>query len=159
MNGGLLQQYDAPEQVFAHPVNVFVASFIGSPAMSLIPLEVVNSGGSVQLHSSSGWIIELSPANSRKALSARTGKVILGARHSTLALSKSAVPGSVPGRIYTVEPTGDITFAQVDLGGSIVIVSVAPSIALAPDEPVWITFDQERMHLFDGETQLALVAQ
>ena len=39
MNGGYLQQYDTPAQVFAHPVNMFVASFIGSPAMSLIPLE------------------------------------------------------------------------------------------------------------------------
>ena len=38
MNGGFLQQYDSPAQVFAHPKNMFVASFIGSPAMSLIPL-------------------------------------------------------------------------------------------------------------------------
>ena len=36
MNGGLLQQYDSPENVFDHPVNMFVAGFVGSPAMSLI---------------------------------------------------------------------------------------------------------------------------
>ena len=40
MNGGLLQQYDAPETVFDHPVNTFVAGFVGSPAMNLIALEV-----------------------------------------------------------------------------------------------------------------------
>ena len=38
MNGGFLQQYDSPANVFANPVNMFVASFVGSPAMSLIPL-------------------------------------------------------------------------------------------------------------------------
>ena len=42
MNGGFLQQYDTPAQVFAHPVNMFVASFIGSPAMSLVPLRGID---------------------------------------------------------------------------------------------------------------------
>src|SRR6188508_1613863 len=51
MNGGFLQQYDSPAQVFAHPVNLFVASFIGSPAMSLIPLEVSTANGSTVLTS------------------------------------------------------------------------------------------------------------
>ncbi len=37
MSGGFLQQYDSPAEVFAHPVNMFVASFVGSPAMSLVP--------------------------------------------------------------------------------------------------------------------------
>src|SRR5580692_7775898 len=49
MNGGYLQQYDSPAQVFAHPVNMFVASFIGSPAMSLIPLEASTTNGNTVL--------------------------------------------------------------------------------------------------------------
>jgi multiple sugar transport system ATP-binding protein len=158
MNGGSLQQYDAPANVFGHPANTFVASFVGSPAMSLIPLEAVTSGTDVQLRHPAGWSVTLSPANARKALAASSSKIVLGARHSTLGLSKSAVPGSVAGKVYTVEPTGDVTFAQVNLGDAAVIVSVAPSIALAPDESVWINFDQDRIHLFDGETQQALAA-
>ena len=55
MNGGLLQQYDSPKTVFDHPVNVFVAGFVGSPAMSLIALEVATSGTDVSLHSPDGW--------------------------------------------------------------------------------------------------------
>src|SRR6188508_1555477 len=51
MHGGVLQQHDTPAQVFAHPVNLFVASFIGSPAMSLIPLEVSTANGSTVLTS------------------------------------------------------------------------------------------------------------
>jgi multiple sugar transport system ATP-binding protein len=38
----------------------------------------------------------------------------------------------------------------------VVIVSVEPSVSVAPDEPVWIEFDQSKIHLFDGETQNAL---
>ncbi|HEY4198980.1 MAG TPA: ABC transporter ATP-binding protein [Devosiaceae bacterium] len=156
MQGGKLQQYDAPANVFAHPANTFVASFVGSPAMSLVPLEVARDGDGAVLNSPEGWSIRLSPENARKALSATSNKVILGARHSTISLSKTATPDGVPGKIYTVEPTGDITFAQVMLGRAEVIVSVPPAVILKPDEAVWIGFDQDRVHLFDGETQQAL---
>src|SRR3569832_2125213 len=67
MNGGILQQYDSPAEVFAHPKNTFVAGFVGSPAMSLIPLEVETAGTSAVLRSAEQWSIELLPENARKA--------------------------------------------------------------------------------------------
>jgi multiple sugar transport system ATP-binding protein len=158
MNGGLLQQYDSPKNVFDNPVNMFVASFVGSPAMSLIPLEAVSNGSGVKLTGADGWELPLTPENSRKALKATSSKIVLGARHSTIRLHKSAVPASVPAKVYTVEPTGDVTFVQIYLGEAIVIVSLDPSVHVRPDESVWIEFDQERMHLFDGETEMALKA-
>ena len=158
MDGGFLQQYDTPENVFNNPVNTFVASFIGSPAMSLVPLEVSQKGDDAFLTSSEGWAFKLSPANAAKARKATTSKITLGARHSTIKLHQSEVEGMVPSTVYTVEPTGDVTFAQVHVGGSTVIVSVDPTVKLRPDQPVWIEFDQERMHLFDGETTMALNA-
>jgi multiple sugar transport system ATP-binding protein len=158
MSGGVLQQYDSPAQVFDNPVNTFVASFVGSPAMSLVPLTAVTRGTDVSLQSPEGWDLPLSPANARKALSASSDKVVLGARHSTVRLHKQASSGAVPGKVYTVEPTGDITFVQVYLGAAVVVVSLEPSVAISPDEPVWIEFDQNKMHLFDGETTMALKA-
>jgi multiple sugar transport system ATP-binding protein len=158
MNGGYLQQYDSPAQVFAHPVNMFVASFIGSPAMSLIPLEASTADGDVVLTGAEGWTLPLSSRNARKVQSAKGRKVVLGARHSTIVLHKSPVPGAIPAKAYTVEPTGDVTFVQAFLSGAIVNISVPPSIAIEPDEPIWLAFDQERMHLFDGETEMALKA-
>jgi multiple sugar transport system ATP-binding protein len=138
---------------------MFVASFVGSPAMSLIPLTAAGKDGRVVLQSPEGWGLPLSDANGRKALSARSSRVVLGGRHSTIKVHKSEVPGSVPGKVYTVEPTGDITFAQVFVSGAVVNVSVAPSFQLRPDEPVFLEFDQDRMHLFDGETEMALRLQ
>jgi len=158
MNGGFLQQYDSPAQVFAHPANMFVASFVGSPAMSLIPLEASTANGDTVLKSAEGWSLQLSQRNARKAQSATTRKVVLGARHSTIKLHKSAVPGAIPAKAYTVEPTGDVTFVQALLSGAIVNISVSPNIAVKPDEQIWLEFDQERMHLFDGETEMALEA-
>ena len=81
---------------------------------------------------------------------------MLGARHSTIRLHKSQVDASVPAKVYTVEPTGDVTFVQVFLSGAIVNISLPPTFDVEPDEQVWLEFDQKRMHLFDGETELAL---
>ena len=158
MNGGFLQQYDTPAQVFAHPVNTFVASFVGSPAMSLIPLELSTANGNTVLTGAEGWTLPLNPVNARKAQAATTKKVVLGARHSTIKLHKSATPGAIPAKAYTVEPTGDVTFVQALLSGAIVNISVPPSVAVAPDEQIWLEFDQDRVHLFDGETTMDLNA-
>jgi multiple sugar transport system ATP-binding protein len=156
MNGGFLQQYDAPAQVFAHPVNMFVASFIGSPAMSLVPLEASTANGRTILTGAEGWTMALSPLNARKVQRATTSKVVLGARHSTIKLTTNAAPAAIPAKAYTVEPTGDVTFVQALLCGAVVNISVPPSFAVAPDQPIWLEFDQERMHLFDGATEMAL---
>ena len=68
------------------------------------------------------------------------------------------MPGAVPGKVYSVEPTGDITFAQISSDSEIVNISLEPSVVIQPDEPVWIEFDQDKMHLFDGQTTMALKA-
>ena len=158
MHGGLLQQYDSPANVFAHPVNTFVASFVGSPAMSLIPVDVVAKGADTLLKGAGGWELPLSAMNARKAQGSGDGKAVLGARHSTLKLHRAAMPGAVPGKVYSVEPTGDITFAQILVDSEIVNISLEPSIVIQPDESVWIEFDQDKMHLFDGQTTMALKA-
>ena len=51
-----------------------------------------------------------------------------------------------------------MTFVQALLSGSVVNISVPPNVAVSPDEQIWLEFDQERMHLFDGATEMALKA-
>ena len=156
MQGGLLQQYDTPEVVFERPVNTFVAGFVGSPAMNLVTARVTQGGA--MLESAQGWRCGLGAENARKALRASSPEVVLGARHSTIGLSTVAVAGAIEGRVYTVEPTGDITFVHVLLGTDNIVVSIPPGLRLAPNAPVWLSLDQERLHLFDGATGMALQA-
>jgi multiple sugar transport system ATP-binding protein len=151
MSGGVLQQYDRPEIVFEHPANTFVAGFVGSPAMNLIPAEVEGS----TLRGADGWRYDLTGASLAKAGTAPSPKVILGARHSTIRLLKDPAAG-IPGRVYTVEPTGDITFVHVRLGQNTIVVSVPPEVKLSADEAVSVAFDQDRLHLFDAVSGRAL---
>jgi multiple sugar transport system ATP-binding protein len=156
MNGGVLQQYDKPEIVFEKPVNTFVAGFVGSPAMNLIEATVAEQGGRVIVRGKDGWSLELSPDNARKASAAVSGSVLLGARHSTIRMVDESSAATMPGRIYTVEPTGDLTFVHIRLGETMIVVSVPPHTRLSPDEAVHVQFDQQRLHVFNAATGRAL---
>jgi multiple sugar transport system ATP-binding protein len=135
-----------------------VAGFVGSPAMNLLHAKVVTDGNGTAVQGD-GWTYPLSAMNARRAQRSSTNDVVIGARHSTIEIHRDDRPGALPGRIYTVEPTGDITYAHVHLGSTIVVVSVAPGLRLAPDDRVWIDFDQARLHLFDGRTEQALASE
>ena len=159
MNGGFLQQYDSPAQVFAHPVNMFVASFIGSPAMSLIPLEASTVDGRHRVDRRGRLEPGALAAQRPQGPAARRPRRSCSARATRRSsCTSSAAPGAIPAKAYTVEPTGDVTFVQALLSGAIVNISVPPNVAVAPDEQIWLEFDQERMHLFDGATEMALKA-
>jgi multiple sugar transport system ATP-binding protein len=157
MSGGVLQQYDSPDRVFAQPVNIFVAGFVGSPAMNLMPATVITDTDGARVQGD-GWQCRLSEANARRAAQAISRDVVVGARHSTIRVLTAEEEAAIPGRIYTVEPTGDLTYAHVHIGEEIVVVSVAADVRLKPDDRVWIAFDQDRLHLFDRRTEQALNA-
>jgi len=158
MDGGVLQQYDRPERVFDDPVNLFVAGFVGSPAMNFLRGRVATGARGATLEGADGWRVELLPRNARRALAASSPEVVMGARHSTLRLLPGAATDAVPGQVYTVEPTGDVTYVHVRLGADAVVVSVPPHTRLEPNERIWLAFDQEKMHLFDAVTGRALAA-
>jgi len=156
MEDGILQQYDTPERVFEEPANVFVAGFVGSPSMNLIDAKLDRAEAAFVVRSD-GWSLPLNAINSRRAAKATGPDIVLGARHSTMSIHHEAAEDRVEGRVYSVEPTGDLTYAHVYLGKSMVVVSADPQMRIKADETVWIGFDQSRLHLFDAQTSLRLL--
>ena len=144
--------------MFENPVNLFVAGFVGSPAMNFLRARVAGSATGAALEGAGGWRVALSPRNARRALAASSPEVVMGARHSAIRLAPESATDAAPGHVYTVEPTGDVTYVHVRLGAETVVVSVPPHVRLAPNQPIWLAFDQERMHLFDAATERALGA-
>ncbi len=156
MDGGLLQQYDTPDRVFHHPVNTFVAGFVGSPSMNLLPVRVV-AGDMVE--GDGGWRYRLPPHLARAATQAGGPEVTLGARHSTLRLHRATTTDAWPARVYAVEPTGDMTFVHLRLGTTGIVVSVPPGDPFALDEPIWVEPDPTRLHLFDTASGKVLLPE
>ncbi len=157
MNGGLLQQYDRPEIVFDQPVNTFVAA-LSAARHEPDRRNSIGHRRRRRARRTRRLADQVIACQFAQGASSSVPEVTLGARHSTVRLSTSDIPGSVPGRVYTVEPTGDITFVHVQIGPATLVVSVTPDIRLAANQPIWVTFDQERIHLFDGKTEMALKA-
>jgi multiple sugar transport system ATP-binding protein len=155
MNLGVLQQYASPDEIFNRPVNTFVAGFIGSPAMNMLRGTIVGDNGAFTLQGTDGWSLVLDDARSRQAQQS-SGQVIAGIRHGHMRLHVSPVANAFPARIYTVEPTGDVTFVHFKVGDAVLVASASADFRAKPDEQVWVELDQNELHLFDAETDLAL---
>jgi len=156
MHLGVLQQYATPDEIYNRPLNTFVAGFIGSPAMNLLRGQVTTHDGQVAVAGDSGWFLPLADAPGRRALSSSTGQVIAGVRHGHMRLSLEPQSGWMEGRVYTVEPTGDLTYVHLKLGDHLLVASSHADFRAAPDAPIWIMFDQDHLHLFDTETEQLL---
>ena len=107
MLDGVVQQLGSAEELYARPANRSVAGFIGSPAMNVLRGQVFSDNGQTSVIGDA-WQLPLSGQAAAKARASRDGAVDVGIRHGHLRLVPEATPGAVPGRIYTVEPTGDV---------------------------------------------------
>jgi multiple sugar transport system ATP-binding protein len=155
MHLGVLQQYATPDEIYSQPVNTFVAGFIGSPAMNLLRGRVATENEETAIVGDGGWRLPLEQGPARRAL-ASDGQVIAGVRHRNVLLSLQAKPRWMEGRVYTVEPTGDLTYVHVKLGEHLLVASADAGFRAEPDSLIWLTFDQEHLHLFDSESELLL---
>jgi multiple sugar transport system ATP-binding protein len=159
MSQGKLQQYGTPTDVFHHPANTFVASFIGSPPMNLVQVRIRHEDDKYALTSPA---INYVPQSSRvQSILARAPHqdVVLGIRHTAIPLHPNATANgsSIPGEIYTVEPTGDITFVHVKLGDQLVISSTPDAAYKARmGEPIALKLDEEQIHIFDADSTASL---
>ncbi len=156
MGGGTVHQYGTPLEVFDTPADLFVASFIGSPAMNILrgTLQQTDGKPSVRI-GSSRWPLPQRLYAAAQAMNAGP-EVAYGIRHRDLTVSRTEAPDSVRGIVYAVEPTGDITFVHVRVGNDPIVASVQPDVTFVPDEDIWLTPDLHRLHFFDGASGLAI---
>jgi multiple sugar transport system ATP-binding protein len=145
LRDGQLQQCDAPRAVYARPANLFVAGFIGSPAMNLVEAEVRD--GACDL---SGVRLELPAELARAATS--LGRVVIGLRPDALELAGDGVPA----RVEVVEDVGAeaYAFCRTELPGGArrVIARVDSRRPPEQGETVRLRPLAEEAHLFDPGT-------
>jgi multiple sugar transport system ATP-binding protein len=151
MNGGRIEQSGDPLEIYDRPANLFVAGFLGSPAMSFIEGVVAERAGRRFLRTAAA--IELPAPVAGLPLDR---KVVLGVRPEHLRLAEPAT--GVPGRVIVTEPTGADTHLYAELAGTRVCAQLHARLRLLPDEQVWLGFDEAQVHLFDAETGVRLAA-
>ncbi|WP_333834473.1 ABC transporter ATP-binding protein [Rubrimonas sp.] len=138
MNHGVVQQFGAPLELYDRPANLFVAGFIGSPAMNLIEGVATEDGA---LRAAGGAL----PLPTRIAAGRR---VALGARPEHLTLAD----GGFVATVTQIEPTGAETHVRADFGGQEITAALRDRPALEIGDTVRLWAQPERLHLFDAET-------
>jgi multiple sugar transport system ATP-binding protein len=171
MSQGLLQQMGTPGEVYDHPRNLFVAGFIGSPAMNFIPCRLLPDRAGLEfLAPASAAELPLGmtagPASAvlsltegtRQRLAAKTvtGDLVLGVRPEDIELSRAEKPEFLRAEVYVVEPLGSENIVDLRLAGHVFKARTAPTFTAGIGDPMWTRIDQSRMHLFDAQTTEAL---
>jgi len=150
MSNGVLQQVGTPPQLYDRPVNVFVAAFIGSPAMNFVTASSQNGS-----HMLGTVPLELAGRYGR-ALEERRGKnVIVGFRPEDLELNGATGSGAVriPARVDVVEYLGHEELLHLESGGKEIIALVPSDKRVQVGDAVEFAIDAEKLHLFDPETE------
>jgi len=149
MRLGVVQQIGSPDDLYSHPANTFVATFVGAPPMNLFSGVLSDSAGRPAFEA--GGPVELNPA---VPMDVPTGKLTLGIRPEDLVLCGAGDDLSVTGRVELQETIGPDCYLTVRLGGEggrSVTARVSVDQRAAEGETVQLRFRSGRLRFFDAD--------
>ena len=149
-NAGRIEQTGTPMELYDNPANLFVAGFIGSPAMNFIPSQLANAGGKVVVKAGTVTL-----AVEKKLAKTTSREVILGIRPEHLVPSSPKDKDFVA-RIEIVEELGaeSLVYLQNDLTAEPITMRSDPSVRFRPGEEMPIKINRAKMHLFTKDGAL-----
>jgi multiple sugar transport system ATP-binding protein len=155
MNDGLLQQVGPPPELYEHPVNKFVAAFIGSPAMNFATVRA--DQGKLKI----GDQLLLLSGSRAKIAEQRHGKQLeIGFRPEDLEVANGSGDGAVrfPAKVDVVEYLGNQELLHADVEGNEIVALVSSARKVKVGDSVEFTIPNEKLHMFDPETEESLVS-
>lgn len=162
MYEGHVQQLGTPKEIYDTPANVYVATFMGSPAMNVLPARIIVKDGvpnaCVKVHDKSEQNLKLSQQN----LTDWDGReILLGIRPETItdtdgADRNSANIAPLNNRVSITEPAGADTFVTMELGGQDIVARMRADVNVGPDQDFEFAIDMEKAVLFDPETEMRI---
>jgi inositol-phosphate transport system ATP-binding protein len=154
IQGGHLQAYCAPDELYEQPRNLFIASFVGNPPMNFLTVEVGTENGSYHARREHFDAI-VSPERGTKAAS--RGQVILGIRPEDVTITPASLGEGVLGEVYVVEPLGRDDLVDVHVGEASIHVLADPTLNIKIGDPVRLAFNGEKVQFFDQGTENSLL--
>jgi multiple sugar transport system ATP-binding protein len=158
LNKGVLQQVSRPMDAYLNPVNQWVAGFIGSPTMNFFTCHAIPGSGQTFLvvDDLGGLRIPLAVKRTNRPL--KDGHpLILGVRPEHLMVANHTAPLLFRGSVYVIEPVGEYTIVEVVIGDKNYSMKTSGEIYSSMGEEIQLTFDSEKIYLFDKETGVNLI--
>ncbi len=144
LRDGVIEQVGPPLELYDRPNSVFVATFIGSPAMNILAGEIIK--GKFVTHDGQNLALP-------SRLSASHGaQVKLGIRPEHLVVSLPDTANGIHAKVESIESTGSATYLSFAAGMANISVVASERLALDVGHVATLTFDQKHMHLFDAAT-------
>jgi multiple sugar transport system ATP-binding protein len=144
MNDGIVEQIGEPLDLYDNPRNLFVAGFIGSPAMNFLKGSIRRNGGEPAVHTEDGITLPLPPS----VVGAEGQSVVYGVRPEHLTLSDQGVPATVT----VIEPTGSEIQVLGKIGSQDISAIFRERHKFAPGQGIGLTPTLDHVHLFDAAT-------
>jgi multiple sugar transport system ATP-binding protein len=159
INKGILQQLDSPQNLYDRPNNLFVAGFIGSPAMNFFPGKLRKDGN--KLIVDTGDFSVAIPAKLTKPYEAYAGKdVIFGIRpeniHDADFLPPNVDVEKVAVKVDVTELMGNEIFLYLVSGKNTFVARVDPRSKLRLGQQASVAFDMDSIHIFDAATEAVI---
>ncbi len=148
MKDGLLQQYEAPMQVYGRPANTFVADFVGSPTINFIEAEGSNVNLDEIRVEAKGIRMLFTPVSGSITLR-EAHPIVIGVRPENVRIGGET---GTAGRIYSTLPSGMETIVKVKAGSQLLTSVIFGSVDYPIDKEVTLDFANDRCMLFDRET-------
>jgi multiple sugar transport system ATP-binding protein len=159
INQGILQQVDTPQTLYDYPNNVFVAGFIGSPAMNFFNAKMVQDDGKLYVDGES-FKVQVPEARTDVYGPYAGKEVIFGIRPEDIHNPEFASPGiiaqPVNAKIDVTELMGNEIFVYLKVGEDIPVARVDPRSRYSIGDDVQVVFNVDNMHLFDKDTEMAI---
>ncbi len=160
MNDGVIQQCGTPMELYQHPVNQFVAGFIGNPPMNFFPVELMENEGRL-FASSESILIEVPQPQADVLRAAGEKEIVFGIRpeaiHDAAMLLAENIDIAARGTVEVVELLGAETLLHVRCGREFLVASMPSGKEYHPGDPIDLVFTTDRMHAFrkrDGRSLL-----
>ena len=159
INNGILQQVDTPQNLYDRPNNLFVAGFIGSPAMNFFPAKLRKDNGKLMVDT--GTFAVAIPDENVKPFQAHEGKnVIFGLRPEDIHDPQFTPPNihteTVEAQVDVTELMGNEIFLHMVSGENTFVARVDPRSSMHVGEKAPIALDMDSFHIFDAETEEAI---
>jgi multiple sugar transport system ATP-binding protein len=158
MSMGLLNQVGTPQELYDHPVNRFVAGFIGSPSMNFLDVTVAGSGDATTLEAPGATIPVPSRLRSVVGSAGRTLTAGFRPDHFDLGDGGSA-SATIHGRADVVEYLGAQVLLHVSAAGNDLIAIVSASHNVRPGDELTLRLPLDKLHVFDTESGMSLDVQ
>jgi len=158
MNKGKLQQVGSPHEIFNHPVDLFVATFMGSPPMNLLECTLTEKNESYFLDAGTFALPVSEDMSTLIKERATSSELILGVRPEDIILGKKKSPDRpIEAEVYVIEPLWSEVIIDLKVGDNLVKVKTVLDFAVNMDEKVWIGFNNEKIYLFDKKTERIII--